>query len=800
MKQYFILIFSLSLFLEACSARLNRQPQQNPKVKAQSSIEDSFGVANNLPLSSEKGIYLVLKESALDKEFLLEGSKIAQEGALTSRNMQGRIVAFKKVLDQVYLLEATSGHVVTRELPSTRILAEFPILAERPSQTDPRGELIIDFNRGMRKAFSASGFHLSDRDGKLYQAQVLYQMSIDQILTSFIDSISIKNNILEIRQIAQVIDSSKTTTAHPFEFRYFLSPYQPNPSFKPKETSDFRRVGFFEITPFLEESTGRSVTLIQKWDHSRPIQFFISSNTPPEYRKAVQEGILYWNNAFGKELLQVDISPAGITAPDPTHNLVQWIDDQSANSIYADTLADPRTGEIRHAQIYISSSFAINSRRKAESLLKKLKLNSLSPLQISRLCDYDLTSFSSRAFQLDLENMLVSGVENDAFLRASQDYIRSSIAHEVGHTLGLRHNFAASLASTYTNAEKQKAFQDYLNMGVIPKSGTFASSVMDYLPLSEDILLAAQVFNNKSALPYDRMAIQWAYEDEEINENDSPYFCSDAQSDTHKDCRKFDRGPMPLVSNIEEIESIIEFLPSRALQIYLEALSKNNNRVRQPIEKIQIEVTDLIGDVISSTFLNQVSWLSSGDISSVIAEKPFPFLSQTIKQEIQDSRIAEVNRELTIIGSLERALFLMLPSEEKPDLSIAREASTTLQKLLKNPQIRSGVLSNNKYYLLSDQDIQIILKNSTKAFQAVELQMILKTLDAFKAVGKLSDDFPVGEIQKRLASAAKALLSAKLTGGQGAPFRYPKEIRIRSVQLLNETVYDELAGSLSTVE
>jgi hypothetical protein len=160
-------------------------------------------------------------------------------------------------------------------------------------------------------------------------------MSIDQILTSYIDSISLKNNILEIKQIAQVIEISKTASAHPYEFRYFLSPYQANPQFKAKETSDFRRVGFFEVTPFLEESTGRSITLIQKWDHSRPIQFFISSNTPLEYRKAIEDGILYWNHAFGKEILQVEIAPVGITAPDPTHNMIQWIDDQSANSIYA---------------------------------------------------------------------------------------------------------------------------------------------------------------------------------------------------------------------------------------------------------------------------------------------------------------------------------------------------------------------------------------------------------------------------------------------------------------------------------
>jgi len=651
-------------------------PQQNLQVAAPTAIENAFSIAkytdikippenNNLTppqppllIQGHDNAYLVIKKSALEKEFLFAGSKILQQGAPTSRNMQTRIVAFRRVRDQIYLLEANQGHVITSDLPATRILAEFPILTDRPSSSQSEGDLIIDFNRGMNRVFSIQGIYSSDLEGRNYSIQPPGRMNIDVILNSFIASITTKNNILEIRQIAQVLDSSKGPSARPYEFRYYLSPYRPNPNFTPKETTDFRYTGFFEVAPQLEEKTGRSVTFIQKWDHSQPITFFISRNTPPEYVTAIKEGILYWNEAFEHEVLRAEIAPVGITAPDPNYNIVQWIDDQSATNIYADTIADPRTGEIRHAQVYISSSFSIISRKGAANLLRRLKKPSyttaklataltLSPFsQEDSLCDYDIGSMSNNAFQRDLETMLAisNNIDDSSFLHASQNYIRSSIAHEIGHTLGLRHNFAGSLTSTYNRIEKQKALLDYLADGTIPNQGQFSSSFMDYLPLSEEILLSAQIFKKKTILPYDRLAIRWAYENENFDEKTSPLFCTDGHTESHRDCRRFDRGSMPLVNNSEDIEGIIETLPKRAIQTYLDGLNADDVRDRLPVEKVNIGLKELIGDALINILPNQFGWFNSTGPSSIIAERYFPFIGELYKQDVLEARFAEANR------------------------------------------------------------------------------------------------------------------------------------------------------------
>lgn len=814
MKKYYVwstILLSSTVEFTGCTGCTKKlpSPQQNLEVAAPLAIENSFSITkytdlklpvenNNLPtIQGHDNYYLAIKKSALEKEFLFASSKILQQGAPTSRNMQTRIVAFRRVRDQVYLLEANQGHVVTQDLPATRILAEFPILADRPNETE--GELIVDFNRGMNRVFSAPGTYTSEQDGKNYSFQAPGRMNIDVILNSFIASITTKNNILEIRQIAQVLDSSKGPSARPFEFRYYISPYRPNPNFTPKETTDFRYIGFFEVAPQLEEKTGRSITLIQRWDHSKPITFFISRNTPQEYVNAIKEGILYWNEAFEREVLQVELAPAGISAPDPNYNIVQWVDDQSAINIYADTIADPRTGEIRHAQVYISSSFSIKSRKGAANLLRRLKRPSytaarlataltISPFsQEEALCDYDIESIGNGAFQKDLETMLaMSNNDDNSFLRASQDYIRSSIAHEIGHTLGLRHNFAGSLASTYSRIEKQKVLLDYLIDGIVPIQGQFSSSFMDYLPLSEEILLSAQVFKKKTILPYDRLAIRWAYENETFDEKTSPLYCTDGHIDSYRDCRRFDRGPMPIVSNTEEIEGMIETLPKRAIQVYLDGINADDPRDRLPVEKVNLGLKDLINDIIANILPNQFGWFSSTGPSSIIVEHNFPFIGELYKQDVLEARFVEANREVFQLGGIERTLFLTLPSEEKPDLSIAREATRNLKKLL-----------GDKSYGFTDSESDVIIKNSNKAFNLIEYQLINTTLDLFKSTGKLSEAFPVSEIHKRLKSAAKAIIATKTTNAQGAStFRYPKDIRVKALDFLRDTANEDTMSDI----
>src|ERR1035438_9302932 len=64
---------------------------------------------------------------------------------------------------------------------------------------------------------------------------------------------------------------------------------------------------------------------------------------------------------------------------------------------------------------------------------------------------------------LGLQELLASDqLTDEAALRVSQDYVREVVAHEVGHVLGLRHNFAGSLAATLSRKELDDWFKAYV--------------------------------------------------------------------------------------------------------------------------------------------------------------------------------------------------------------------------------------------------------------------------------------------------------------------------------------------------
>ncbi len=82
-----------------------------------------------------------------------------------------------------------------------------------------------------------------------------------------------------------------------------------------------------------------------------------------------------------------------------------------------------------------------------------------------------------------LKEVLASDALTDAaVLRVSQDYVREVVAHEVGHVLGLRHNFAGSLAATLTQKELDEWFRDYVAGKPLDAytNKITSASVMDY--------------------------------------------------------------------------------------------------------------------------------------------------------------------------------------------------------------------------------------------------------------------------------------------------------------------------------
>jgi hypothetical protein len=479
---------------------------------------------------------VAIQSDALNREFLLQGNVIQLNSAQEFSGLKSRVVVFQKQGGKLFMLESQVGHTVTPDSPFALILAEFPIVAEES------GWIWFDFNQGMSGIFTTTEMFASDFTGSDYQPS----FAITPVRSSFLTEVDVSRlNRLVVRQSAQIADPNNTLPN--VEVHYYLSPYLPETSYKPTASPGFDHAGYFEVMPQLKSGGGTKV-LAMKWNlNNKPITYYISSNTPTEYRQAITNGVLYWNVALGEEVFAVADAPAGVTAPDMDRNIIQWVNYDTAGSAYADMQSDPRTGEILHAQIFIPSAFAVGGRESAWQLLKILggtpavsakSLVSLRNMYVPRLCDFP----AKEQLTENIATLLANKASDDVMLKVSQAYVQEVLTHEVGHTMGLRHNFAGSLAADYAGHSREDLYTNFTNGGAYIKM-TPSSSVMEYNATYESVLFANLYNTEHIALSHDISSMRFLYQDKALDKT-IPY-CADSDTDT-LDCIRFDYGNSPL--------------------------------------------------------------------------------------------------------------------------------------------------------------------------------------------------------------------------------------------------------------
>lgn len=216
---------------------------------------------------------------------------------------------------------------------------------------------------------------------------------------------------------------------------------------------------------------------------------------------------------------------------------------------------DPRTGQILHAQVFMTSVFESGGRA---GLLKRLRylddLNNQKTITIglkgfdnSVLCN---RSLSQKTLQSLIE-LVSSDVSDEVVDKATLDYVREVVAHEIGHTMGLRHNFAGSLSASFSALQKPEIFKILLKNMKTPEGVNSSSSVMEYEPF-EDALFTGDMISRKEtvARSYDTKAMEVLYKQKKID-NSIPLFCTDSDLEKYFDCNQFDSGFSPMESNLK---------------------------------------------------------------------------------------------------------------------------------------------------------------------------------------------------------------------------------------------------------
>jgi hypothetical protein len=373
-------------------------------------------------------------------------------------------------------------------------------------------------------------------------SQVLRGFGMDPNRSTWAKVKGFKNNV-EIEVAATYasgghgsVDTVPDTRGITLYIHYSLS-HLPQTGYQPRLADD--RVGHFLTVIKDFSKSGREdqfVRYVNRWDLRKaepsaavsppvaPIIFWIEKTVPYKFRGAVRDGILDWNKALEKagfsNAIEVRQQPDDATwdPEDISYNTFRWIT-SNAGLAMGPSRVNPLTGQILDADIIFDADFVEHWTKAFE--IEKPGLKGAAEGAGEDVEDMQETLLGARrrhaaicncahemAQQLGFGAMAMVAHGHAKILPKDQiekllvEGVKSVVTHELGHTLGLRHNFKASALMTMDELSDPEKTRD---VGL-------AASVMDYVPLNLAPKGKRQGdYFSRTIGPYDVWAIEYAY-------------------------------------------------------------------------------------------------------------------------------------------------------------------------------------------------------------------------------------------------------------------------------------------------
>ncbi|MBK9528151.1 MAG: zinc-dependent metalloprotease [Acidobacteria bacterium] len=219
----------------------------------------------------------------------------------------------------------------------------------------------------------------------------------------------------------------------------------PDNNYKPRKFDP--RTGAIRIS-FYDYGTDINEDLEQRWiqrfrlekkdpnaamsEAVKPIIFYVDNGAPKAIQDALIEGAAWWNQAYEaagfRNAFQVRVLPDDADPMDIRYNVINWVHRSTRGWSIGDSVVDPRTGEVLKGDVTLDSQRARQDFLLGAGMSPQYKSGAMA-------CEFGLSP--------DVDYL---AADNSAAEITSMSYarIRQLSAHEVGHTLGFTHNFAAS--------------------------------------------------------------------------------------------------------------------------------------------------------------------------------------------------------------------------------------------------------------------------------------------------------------------------------------------------------------------
>jgi len=462
-------------------------------------------------------IYLVIKKEQLNKEFIYFAHVI--DGVVASRRNKGSyldngVFKIEKYFNTLRLSRINTSFTLNKDTAlskssganiSDSVLSSLPIKATNEEETSFLVNVTTLFLSEeltpIKPISRPSGDEDSFKWGQISKAK----SKIERILNYP------ENTDFEVELVMESAPSfnyEEEDAADPrnisIKMRYsFIG--MPQNNFEPRIAD--QSIGYFseKITDLSTDDATPYVDLIHKWDLQKknpnleisepikPIVFWLENTTPLKFRDYIKEGLLAWNEAFLragiKNAIEVKIQPddAKWDAGDIRYNVLRWTSSPNAPfGGYGPSFVNPRTGEIIGADIMLEWVYATN-RLTIEDIFNSS--------HGSETC-----SIGSLMQEGNMMGYLTSTDKEDPEI-LKQSIIRLTL-HEVGHTLGLNHNFKASFLHNSTDVHNKELTQ---------KIG-LTGSVMEYpaVNLAPKGVKQGDYYDTRTG-PYDLWAIEFGY-------------------------------------------------------------------------------------------------------------------------------------------------------------------------------------------------------------------------------------------------------------------------------------------------